>query len=380
MKKITFMLFLIQSGFMMAQTKTVVTQFGEKVTISPNANNGLTATGGYTQLGGDLIQNTTLKTTPSATLALLGLQAGAATDKILVADPTTGVLKLVDRSTLGDNLGDHTATQDLAMSGKNINNAANITATAKTTTATAQITTGAGTGKIAVSDATGNLTWTDPATISVEGDNLGNHIATQDLAMSGKNINNAANITATAKTTTATAQITTGAGAGKIAVSDATGNLTWTDPATISVEGDNLGNHIATQDLAMSGKNINNAANITATAKTTTATAQITTGAGTGKIAVSDATGNVTWTDPATITTNTPEMIIEEFNVTTAGTATFTLTKTPISTANLLFHINGVCITKKATSLSGTTVTYTPADNGAYALKADDLIKITYLK
>jgi len=31
---------------MMAQTKTVVTQHGEKLTISPYANNGLTANNG----------------------------------------------------------------------------------------------------------------------------------------------------------------------------------------------------------------------------------------------------------------------------------------------------------------------------------------------
>ena len=46
MKKLTCLLLLIQSGFMMAQTKTVVTQHGEKLTISPYANNGLTANNG----------------------------------------------------------------------------------------------------------------------------------------------------------------------------------------------------------------------------------------------------------------------------------------------------------------------------------------------
>ncbi|WP_343696792.1 hypothetical protein [Flavobacterium sp.] len=351
----------------------------------------------------------------------------------------------------GDNLGNHTATQDLAMSGKNIANAANvtatgtvtganITATTKTTTPAAQITTGAGLGKVAVSDAAGNVTWTDPTTITAKGDNLGNHTATQDLDMSTKNINNVnniyvkndaqildrttsntkyfglykdngvfkiwnsskstnplmideatdkttlstaaiskgtdgvapaagyvatsadangnvvwksaaslgagdnlgnhtatqdlamsgknianaanvtatgtvtgANITATTKTTTPAAQITTGAGLGKVAVSDAAGNVTWTDPTTITTKGDNLGNHTATQDLVMSSKNITGAtnvtatgtvtgANITATTKTTTPAAQITTGAGAGKVAVSDASGNLTWTDPATIT------------------------------------------------------------------------------
>ncbi|MNQ59670.1 hypothetical protein D3C85_739290 [compost metagenome] len=127
----------------------------------------------------------------------------------------------------------------------------------------------------------------------------------------------------------------------------------------------------------MGGFNINNAANITATAKTTTATAQITTGAGTGKIAVSDATGNVTWTDPATIVS---EMIIDQYNVAADGTATFTLSTTPAPTANLLFHVNGVCISKTAISLTGNTVTYTPANNSSYALMVDDLIKISYLK
>ncbi len=153
--------------------------------------------------------------------------------------------------TPGDNLGNHTATQDLVMSTKNISGATditasgtvtgdNLTATTKTVTPAAQISTGAGTGKIAVSDASGNLTWTDPSAITVAGDNLGNHIATQDLVMSSKNISGAANVTAsgtvtgtnltaTTKTVTPAVQITNGAGAGKIAVSDASGNLVWTN-------------------------------------------------------------------------------------------------------------------------------------------------------
>lgn len=106
MRKITCMLLLIQSGFMMAQTKTVVTQNGEKVAISPYANNGLTANNGYIQLGGALTQPSVLTTTPAFTLAIQGLQTGTATDNVLVSD-ANGVLKYVARSSFGggaDNL------------------------------------------------------------------------------------------------------------------------------------------------------------------------------------------------------------------------------------------------------------------------------------
>lgn len=125
MKKIACMLLLIQGGFMMAQTKTVVTQFGEKVIINPYANNGLTAADGFTQLGGSLLKPTTLVTTSAFTLAIQGLETGATADKILVVD-ANGVLKWIDRSTLGgDNLGNHTATTNLDMSDKHINNVNN---------------------------------------------------------------------------------------------------------------------------------------------------------------------------------------------------------------------------------------------------------------
>lgn len=122
MKKITCILLLIQSGFMMAQTKTVVTQYGEKVTIHPFADNGLTANNGFIQLGGVLTKPSVLTTSSSYTLAIQGLQAGAITDKILVAD-ANGILKWIDRSALsGDNLGNHTATTTLNMAKNTINN------------------------------------------------------------------------------------------------------------------------------------------------------------------------------------------------------------------------------------------------------------------
>jgi len=91
MKKITIIL-LISSTFMMAQTKSVVTKFGEIVNINPFVNNGLTAVNGYIQLGGALTQPSVL-TTDVYTLALLGIPSGTASDNILVNDPATGILK-----------------------------------------------------------------------------------------------------------------------------------------------------------------------------------------------------------------------------------------------------------------------------------------------
>ncbi|MFB9077695.1 hypothetical protein ACFFLS_00705 [Flavobacterium procerum] len=95
------MLVVIQSGIMMAQTKTVVTQYGERVTIHPNANDGLTATDGFIQLGGALTKPSTLTTTSDYTLAIKGLQTGLSTDNILVTD-ADGILKLIKKNDLSN--------------------------------------------------------------------------------------------------------------------------------------------------------------------------------------------------------------------------------------------------------------------------------------
>ncbi len=97
----------------MAQTKTVVTPYGEKVSISPFANNGLSTNNGFIQLGGTLTQPSAITTTSAYTLAINGLQSGSSSDNILVTD-NNGVLKYVSRASFGggaDNLGNHIATQ-----------------------------------------------------------------------------------------------------------------------------------------------------------------------------------------------------------------------------------------------------------------------------
>ncbi|MCM0667684.1 tail fiber domain-containing protein [Flavobacterium tyrosinilyticum] len=126
MKKIICMLVLIQSGIMMAQTKTVVTPYGEKVTFYPSApgtaDNGLTITSGNIQLGGTLIKPSVLTTTAANTLAIPGLQAGAKADEIVTMD-ANGVLRKIKNNswdingnagtTAGTNFIGTTDSQDL---------------------------------------------------------------------------------------------------------------------------------------------------------------------------------------------------------------------------------------------------------------------------
>ena len=124
MKKVIYMLLLIQSGFMMAQTETVVTINGKKVQFNPNsvntADNGLSSNGGNVQLGGDLTRSTILGTSSTNTLAIKGLQTGADTDNVMVVDGS-GVLKAVSASSLqnepwftGSDVGATSATNTAA--------------------------------------------------------------------------------------------------------------------------------------------------------------------------------------------------------------------------------------------------------------------------
>lgn len=65
------------------------------------ANNGLTKNGQTVQLGGALIQPTTIATTAANFLAITGLQPGSnTTDSVMVVDPTSGQVKFISASSL----------------------------------------------------------------------------------------------------------------------------------------------------------------------------------------------------------------------------------------------------------------------------------------
>ncbi|MCX2576140.1 beta strand repeat-containing protein, partial [Pedobacter sandarakinus] len=74
------------------------------VTLAVKANNGLAVANDNVQLGGDLTKPTVINVTTGNSLGLTGLSTGTAgTDKVIVSDPTTGVLKTIDQSTLNAN-------------------------------------------------------------------------------------------------------------------------------------------------------------------------------------------------------------------------------------------------------------------------------------
>jgi len=77
------------------------------VALLTSAGNGLTATAGNVALGGSLSQPAVITTSATNTLKITGLQTGAATDKVVVAN--AGVLKTLDASALTIN-GDVTGT------------------------------------------------------------------------------------------------------------------------------------------------------------------------------------------------------------------------------------------------------------------------------
>jgi hypothetical protein len=91
--------------------------------------------------------------------------------------------------------------------------------------------------------------------------------------------------------------------------------------------------------------------------------------AGTG-VTITNGAGSITinasarsWTDQPTVSANQ---------------TTFTLTYAPTASSKIWMFINGVRTNNNAYSFSGTTVTYVPANNGAYAITANDRVQFDY--
>jgi hypothetical protein len=77
------------------------------------------------------------------------------------------------------------------------------------------------------------------------------------------------------------------------------------------------------------------------------------------------------------VTAATIRDVNDEFTATVSQTS-FTLTQTKSINSKVKMFINGIRISNTAYSVSGTTLTYVPANNGTYTLTAADRIQFDY--
>jgi hypothetical protein len=112
---------------------------------------------------------------------------------------------------------------------------------------------------------------------------------------------------------------------------------------------------------------------VSGTIRTGTVTLPNTSGTN-GQVLTTDGTGTATWT---TVNTGSVREVANEFTATTNQTS-FTLTQTPSANSRVKMYINGIRISNTAYSVSGTTLTYNPANNGNNSLSSGDRIQFDY--
>ena len=79
------------------------------------------------------------------------------------------------------------------------------------------------------------------------------------------------------------------------------------------------------------------------------------------------------------VSSGTPLLTDADDEITaTAGQTSFTLTQTPSSLTKVKMYINGIRISKTAYSVSGTTLTYVPANNESYTITVNDRVQFEY--
>ena len=79
------------------------------------------------------------------------------------------------------------------------------------------------------------------------------------------------------------------------------------------------------------------------------------------------------------VSSGTPLLTDADDEITaTAGQTSFTLTQTPSSYTKVKMYINGIRISKTAYTISGTTLTYIPANNESYTISVSDRVQFEY--
>jgi hypothetical protein len=150
--------------------------------------------------------------------------------------------------------------------------------------------------------------------------------------------------------------------AGQVLTTDAAGVASWASPSATSMSGvlpvANGGTGISTAP-ANGQIDIGNGTGFTR--------ATLTAGSG---ITITNTAGTITITAAVRPTTDQPTTV-------SAGQTSFTLSQTPVN-AKVWMFINGVRTNNNAYSISGTTVTYTPASNNGYVIVAGDRVQFDY--
>jgi hypothetical protein len=150
--------------------------------------------------------------------------------------------------------------------------------------------------------------------------------------------------------------------AGQVLTTDAAGVASWSTPSATSMSGvlpvANGGTGISTAP-ANGQIDIGNGTGFTR--------ATLTAGSG---ITITNTAGTITITAAVRPTTDQPTTV-------SAGQTSFTLSQTPVN-AKVWMFINGVRTNNNAYSISGTTVTYTPASNNGYVIVAGDRVQFDY--
>ena len=91
-----------------------------------------------------------------------------------------------------------------------------------------------------------------------------------------------------------------------------------------------------------------------------------------GQVLTTNGSGVASWATPFSVSEADEQVFA------TAAQTSFTLTQTPASTSKVKMYVNGIKINKLAYSVSGTTVTYVPANNNNYAISLNDRVQFEY--
>jgi hypothetical protein len=138
---------------------------------------------------------------------------------------------------------------------------------------------------------------------------------------------------------------------------------------------------VASTNLATSVSGTLEVANGGTGLSTTPANGQIDIGNGTGftRATLTAGTGITITNGAGSIAINaTPRSWTDQPATVSANQTTFTLTYAPPASVKVWMFINGVRTNNNAYSVSGTTLTYTPASNGGYAIASGDRIQFDY--